>query len=66
MATDVITRPVPMPAFDYIPKPYTGPSREAVLALRRPPVGLVGRRLTAMAARGVLGRVIGRGGFGHV
>ena len=35
MTTDVITRPVPMPAFDYTPKPYTGPSREAVLALRQ-------------------------------
>ena len=35
MTIDVITRPVPMPAFDYTPQPYTGPSREAVLALRR-------------------------------
>jgi len=35
MDTDVMTRPLPMPAFDYTPRPYTGPSREAVLALRR-------------------------------
>ncbi len=35
MATDVITRPLAMPAFDYTPQPYTGPSREEVLALRR-------------------------------
>src|SRR4051794_4423746 len=34
MAT-AITPPLTMPAFDYTPRPYTGPSREEVLALRR-------------------------------
>ena len=33
--TDVIARPLTMPPFDYTPRPYTGPSREEVLALRR-------------------------------
>jgi alanine-glyoxylate transaminase / (R)-3-amino-2-methylpropionate-pyruvate transaminase len=33
--TDLITRPLTMPAFDYTPRPYTGPSREEVLALRQ-------------------------------
>src|SRR5919112_4057074 len=33
--TEVITSPLEMPAFDYTPRPYTGPSREEVLALRR-------------------------------
>jgi alanine-glyoxylate transaminase/(R)-3-amino-2-methylpropionate-pyruvate transaminase len=32
---EVLTRPVQMPAFDYTPKPYTGPSRDEVLAARR-------------------------------
>ncbi|HMI54596.1 MAG TPA: hypothetical protein VK494_00270, partial [Gemmatimonadaceae bacterium] len=27
--------PLEMPACDHIPKPYTGPSREEVLAMRR-------------------------------
>ncbi|HEV2147460.1 MAG TPA: aspartate aminotransferase family protein [Longimicrobiaceae bacterium] len=29
------TAPVEMPAFDYAPRPYTGPSREEVLEMRR-------------------------------
>jgi alanine-glyoxylate transaminase/(R)-3-amino-2-methylpropionate-pyruvate transaminase len=33
--TNVMTRPVPMPPFDYVPRPYRGPTREQVLALRR-------------------------------
>ncbi len=33
--TDLKTLPVPMPAFDYAPRRYTGPSRDEVLALRR-------------------------------
>jgi alanine-glyoxylate transaminase / (R)-3-amino-2-methylpropionate-pyruvate transaminase len=33
--TDVMTRPLALPPFDYTPRPYTGPSREEVLALRR-------------------------------
>src|ERR671921_1359798 len=33
--TEVITSPLEMPAFDYTPRPYTGPSRKEVLALRR-------------------------------
>ncbi len=32
---DVMTSPVQMPAFDYTPRPYTGPSREEVLAARQ-------------------------------
>jgi alanine-glyoxylate transaminase/(R)-3-amino-2-methylpropionate-pyruvate transaminase len=33
--TDVITPPLTMPPFAYTPRPYSGPSREEVLALRR-------------------------------
>jgi alanine-glyoxylate transaminase/(R)-3-amino-2-methylpropionate-pyruvate transaminase len=33
--TDLKTMPVAMPAFDYRPQPYTGPSRDEILALRR-------------------------------
>src|ERR671921_1777599 len=33
--TEVITSPLEMPAFDYTPRPYTGPSRDEVLSLRR-------------------------------
>jgi alanine-glyoxylate transaminase/(R)-3-amino-2-methylpropionate-pyruvate transaminase len=33
--TDVMKPPVGMPPFPYTPRPYTGPSREEVLALRR-------------------------------
>jgi alanine-glyoxylate transaminase/(R)-3-amino-2-methylpropionate-pyruvate transaminase len=33
--TDLKTMPVAMPPFDYTPRPYSGPSREDVLALRR-------------------------------
>jgi alanine-glyoxylate transaminase / (R)-3-amino-2-methylpropionate-pyruvate transaminase len=33
--TDVMKPPVGMPPFAYTPRPYTGPSREEVLALRR-------------------------------
>src|ERR671920_272046 len=33
--TEVITSPLEMPAFDYTPRPYTGPSRDEVLAARR-------------------------------
>lgn len=33
--TDVMKPPVTMPAFEYAPRPYHGPSREEVLALRR-------------------------------
>jgi alanine-glyoxylate transaminase/(R)-3-amino-2-methylpropionate-pyruvate transaminase len=33
--TDVMTHRLEMPAFDYQPKPYRGPSREEVLALRQ-------------------------------
>lgn len=33
--TNVLSPPVPMPPFDYVPRPYEGPSREQVLALRR-------------------------------
>jgi alanine-glyoxylate transaminase/(R)-3-amino-2-methylpropionate-pyruvate transaminase len=32
---DLKTMPVAMPSFDYSPRPYTGPSRDEVLALRR-------------------------------
>jgi alanine-glyoxylate transaminase/(R)-3-amino-2-methylpropionate-pyruvate transaminase len=32
--TDVMQRPLPMPPFAYTPRPYDGPSREEVLALR--------------------------------
>ena len=32
---DLKTMPVAMPPFDYRPRPYTGPSRDEVLALRR-------------------------------
>src|SRR4051812_41138185 len=35
MMTDVMKPPVVMPPFDHIPRPYTGPSRDEVLALRR-------------------------------
>ena len=30
-----LTPPVRMPAFDYTPRPYTGPSRDQVLAARQ-------------------------------
>jgi alanine-glyoxylate transaminase/(R)-3-amino-2-methylpropionate-pyruvate transaminase len=33
--TEVMKPPLAMPAFEYTPRPYTGPSREEVLALRR-------------------------------
>jgi alanine-glyoxylate transaminase/(R)-3-amino-2-methylpropionate-pyruvate transaminase len=33
--TDLKTMPVAMPAFDYTPQAYTGPSRDEILALRR-------------------------------
>jgi alanine-glyoxylate transaminase/(R)-3-amino-2-methylpropionate-pyruvate transaminase len=33
--TDVMRPPPAMPPFEYTPRPYTGPSREEVLALRR-------------------------------
>lgn len=33
--TDVLTHPVAMPAFDYTPPEYSGPSRDEVLATRR-------------------------------
>ena len=33
--TNVMSPPVPMPPFEYVPRPYQGPSREEVLALRR-------------------------------
>jgi alanine-glyoxylate transaminase/(R)-3-amino-2-methylpropionate-pyruvate transaminase len=33
--TDVMRPPLAMPPFDYKPRPYTGPSREEVLTLRR-------------------------------
>jgi 4-aminobutyrate aminotransferase len=33
--TDVMSPPVPMPPFEYVPRPYNGPTREQVLALRR-------------------------------
>jgi alanine-glyoxylate transaminase / (R)-3-amino-2-methylpropionate-pyruvate transaminase len=33
--TDVMQPPLAMPPFAYTPRPYTGPSREEVLALRR-------------------------------
>jgi alanine-glyoxylate transaminase/(R)-3-amino-2-methylpropionate-pyruvate transaminase len=33
--TDVMRSPVAMPAFDYTPRPYTGPSRQEVMALRQ-------------------------------
>jgi alanine-glyoxylate transaminase/(R)-3-amino-2-methylpropionate-pyruvate transaminase len=33
--TDVMSRPLTMPPFDYTPRPYQGPSRDEVLALRR-------------------------------
>src|SRR5215212_2082487 len=33
--TDLITRPLAMPPFAYTPRPYTGPSHEEVLELRR-------------------------------
>ena len=33
--TEVMRPPLAMPPFDYAPRPYTGPSREEVLALRR-------------------------------
>jgi alanine-glyoxylate transaminase / (R)-3-amino-2-methylpropionate-pyruvate transaminase len=33
--TDVMKPPVAMPPFEHTPRPYTGPSREEVLALRR-------------------------------
>jgi alanine-glyoxylate transaminase / (R)-3-amino-2-methylpropionate-pyruvate transaminase len=33
--TNVLSPPVPMPAFDYVPQPYQGPSRDQILALRR-------------------------------
>jgi alanine-glyoxylate transaminase/(R)-3-amino-2-methylpropionate-pyruvate transaminase len=33
--TDVMSPPVPMPPFEYVPRPYDGPTREQVLALRR-------------------------------
>jgi alanine-glyoxylate transaminase/(R)-3-amino-2-methylpropionate-pyruvate transaminase len=33
--TETVTRPVQMPAFDYTPRPYTGPGREEVLAARQ-------------------------------
>ena len=33
--TDVMRPPLAMPSFDYTPRPYHGPSREEVLALRR-------------------------------
>src|SRR3954471_24806549 len=33
--TDVMRPPLAMPPFEYVPRPYTGPSREEVLALRR-------------------------------
>ncbi|HEX6433295.1 MAG TPA: aspartate aminotransferase family protein [Gemmatimonadales bacterium] len=33
--TNVMSPPVSMPPFDYVPRPYLGPPREQVLALRR-------------------------------
>src|SRR5215216_5889300 len=33
--TEVMRPPVVMPPFDHAPRPYRGPSREEVLALRR-------------------------------
>jgi alanine-glyoxylate transaminase/(R)-3-amino-2-methylpropionate-pyruvate transaminase len=33
--TELLTMPLEMPAFDYTPRPYTGPPREEVLAMRR-------------------------------
>lgn len=33
--TSLKTQPVAMPPFDYTPRPYTGPSRDEVLALRK-------------------------------
>src|SRR3990170_6297264 len=33
--TDVMPSPLAMPPFEYTPRPYRGPSREEVLALRR-------------------------------
>jgi alanine-glyoxylate transaminase / (R)-3-amino-2-methylpropionate-pyruvate transaminase len=33
--TDVMPPPLAMPSFEYTPRPYRGPSREEVLALRR-------------------------------
>jgi len=33
--TEVMKPPVAMPPFEYTPRPYTGPSRDEVLALRR-------------------------------
>jgi len=33
--TEVMRPPLAMPPFDYSPRPYEGPSREEVLALRR-------------------------------
>jgi alanine-glyoxylate transaminase / (R)-3-amino-2-methylpropionate-pyruvate transaminase len=33
--TNVVTRPLTMPPFAYTPRPYNGPSRDEVLALRR-------------------------------
>lgn len=32
---ELMTAPVEMPPFDYTPRPYTGPSREEVLAMRK-------------------------------
>ncbi|HEU0078656.1 MAG TPA: aminotransferase class III-fold pyridoxal phosphate-dependent enzyme, partial [Longimicrobiaceae bacterium] len=32
---ELTTAPVRMPPFDHTPRPYTGPSREEVLAMRR-------------------------------
>jgi alanine-glyoxylate transaminase/(R)-3-amino-2-methylpropionate-pyruvate transaminase len=33
--SELMTAPVEMPPFDYTPRPYTGPSREEVLAMRK-------------------------------
>lgn len=33
--SDLLIAPLEMPAFDYTPRPYTGPPREEVLAMRR-------------------------------
>lgn len=33
--TDTVAAPVQMPPLDYTPRPYTGPTREEVLAMRR-------------------------------
>ena len=32
---ETLTRSVQMPAFEYLPRPYDGPSREEVLAARQ-------------------------------